>query len=155
MPAKRDVHVRFWEKVQQREDGCWEWTAGKSVHGYGRFAPVHGFPTMAYRWSYEQMVGPIPKGLDLDHLCFFRACVNPYHLDPVPRGVNASRTRGRRRRDQCDRGHDMPLGLPGQAQGACWACRNSWEAEYRRKNRARIQANLDRFKAKKAMADLL
>jgi hypothetical protein len=46
---------------------------------------------MAHRWSYEYHVGPIPDGLQLDHLCRVRRCVNPWHLEPVTNRVNSQR----------------------------------------------------------------
>jgi hypothetical protein len=68
---------------------CWLWTAGLDPDGYGKFrAPGE---QSAYRWSYTYHVGPIPEGLELDHLCRVRRCVNPWHLDPVTRLVNILR----------------------------------------------------------------
>lgn len=82
---------RFWPKVTQ--DGeCWVWLAAKKKGGYGVFQLGRGVGVVrAHRWAYEQMVGPIPEGLTLDHLCRRPACVNPDHLDPVPLAVNNAR----------------------------------------------------------------
>lgn len=73
--------ARFWSKVAPTSSGCWIWTAAK-VTGYGRFK-FGGAIHSAHRLSYEWLVGPIPEGLHLDHLCRNRACVNPEHLEPV------------------------------------------------------------------------
>lgn len=77
-----DPAVRFWWYVQKAED-CWLWTGGKGRGGYGKFSPSHRVTQSAHRYSYELHVGPIPDGLQLDHVCRVRACVNPAHLRPV------------------------------------------------------------------------
>lgn len=82
---------RFWTKVDKRPDGCWLWTAYRNPDGYGRFRPYRQNQVMAHRFAYEQIVGPIPEGLTLDHLCRDRACVNPAHLEPVTAGENVMR----------------------------------------------------------------
>ena len=82
------VEERFWSKVN-KTDTCWIWTAAKNQDGHGRFR--HGRLVLAHRFAYELLVGPIPKGLDLDHLCQNPACVNPAHLEPVTRKENTRR----------------------------------------------------------------
>jgi hypothetical protein len=79
---------RFWSKVQQHGD-CWTWAAYTMPNGYGHFDKQY-----AHRWAYEYMVGEIPAGLELDHLCRRRNCVNPFHLDPVTHAENHRRRRG-------------------------------------------------------------
>lgn len=94
-PVQRPAVDRFAEKVALTPGGCLEWVGGKAANGYGLFAARanrhSGKKIMAHRWSYEYHVGPIPPGLDLDHLCRNRACVNPDHLEPVTRQVNVLR----------------------------------------------------------------
>ena len=93
-------------------DGCWEWVGAKQK-GYGAITAGGGAGKIlrAHRVSYEMFVGPIPEGLDLDHLCRNRGCVKPTHLEPVTRrenlirgdtivGVNAAKT-------HCIRGHEF------------------------------------------------
>ncbi len=86
---ERDPVVRFWRKVA-KSDGCWTWQAAKVGSGYGR---VHwgGWVQQAHRVAYELLVGPIPDGLHLDHLCRNPGCVNPAHLEPVTPGENVLR----------------------------------------------------------------
>src|ERR1700745_534406 len=63
--------------------GCWEWDATiNSSQGYAMIM-VKGKRVLAHRFSYEYHVGPIPTGLQLDHLCRNRSCVNPSHLEAV------------------------------------------------------------------------
>lgn len=88
---RRPVAERFWEKVQKTDD-CWLWTASVKPAGYGQFTVEDQKPPVyAHRFSYEQLVGPIPDGLTLDHLCANRRCVNPDHLEPVPMAENTRR----------------------------------------------------------------
>lgn len=88
---------RFWAKVDVAgADECWLWIAYIDPHGYGRFRVGSSAPAaLAHRVSYEFHVGPIPEGLDIDHLCFVRACVNPAHLEAVTHTENMRRMRER------------------------------------------------------------
>lgn len=73
--------------------GCWIWLSTIHRKGYGEIS-VAGRGTWkqkAHRVAYELYVGPIPVGLQIDHLCRVRCCVNPEHLEPVTSQVNCSR----------------------------------------------------------------
>lgn len=83
---------RFWAKVDKCRDGCWVWTAKGTPAGYGQFR-VDGVDVYAHRFSYELHVGPIPDGLQIDHLCRVTSCVNPAHLEPVTGAENLRRGR--------------------------------------------------------------
>ena len=79
----------FWLHVAKGED-CWEWTACRNRKGYGQY--WDGSTVVpAQRFVYQLMVGPIPKGLDIDHLCNNKGCVNPAHLEPVDKVENNRR----------------------------------------------------------------
>lgn len=80
---------RLAEKAEQDGD-CWRWTGASEAYGYGRVY-FEGRVVPAHRLMYQQLVGEVPEGLVLDHLCCNPWCVNPYHLDPVPHGVNIQR----------------------------------------------------------------
>jgi len=71
----------FWAKVDKSGD-CWLWTAAKTRDGYGKFN-VGRKQVLAHRATYTMLVGEIPDGLEMDHLCRTRHCVNPTHLEAV------------------------------------------------------------------------
>lgn len=88
VPAK--VMARFDAKYEVSVDGCWLWVAYIDSGGYGLFSH-NGRPVKAHRFSYEAHVGQIPQGLQIDHLCRVRHCVNPAHLEPVTHAENIRR----------------------------------------------------------------
>lgn len=81
---------RFWAKVEM-SGCCMEWR-GSLSNGRGMFRKAGiANPVIAHRWAYESIYGPIPEGLEIDHLCENPTCVNPEHLEPVTRGENMAR----------------------------------------------------------------
>lgn len=115
---------------------CWLWTGAINPNGYGVInlggrdagtAPVH-------RVVWELLVGLIPPGLDLDHLCRIRHCCNPDHLDPVTRAENVARgsyAAGRPRGFRC--GHpDTPENTADTGRNrTCRTCKNATSRRYR------------------------
>lgn len=98
---------RFWEKVEKTET-CWLWTASRDTCGYGHFR-LHGKLRSSHRLSFEALVGPIPGGLNLDHLCRVRHCVNPQHLELVTHRENCRRGDigvHNRNKTHCPQGHE-------------------------------------------------
>ena len=127
---------RFWEKVEiGASNGCWLWTKGIQHHGHAQFG-VNGKAVPAHRFAYELMVGPIPEGLVLDHLCSTPACVNPAHLEPVTPRENALRSRMvkiQAEKTHCPRGHEYGPENTQLIGGrrACRACKREKIAEMR------------------------
>lgn len=134
--------ARFWAKVDKAGPvhptlgtACWLWTAALG-NGYGRFSEAAGRHFNAHRWLYERAVGKVPSGLDLDHLCRVRACVNPSHLEPVTRRVNVLRGAGHPAKNaaktKCPQGHpyagDNLRVVAGQRR--CRTCHNKQSAEW-------------------------
>lgn len=87
-----DFPKYFWSKVTPT-GFCWLWEGSTCGSGYGQVNYQYTIHK-AHRWSYEQLVGEIPDGFELDHLCRIRNCVNPDHLEPVPKSVNVLRGYG-------------------------------------------------------------
>lgn len=84
--------ARFWSKTVVRSNtGCWLWTAALHDHGYGMIR-VNRRTVRAHRMAYEALVGVIPHGLELDHKCRTRRCVNPEHLEAVTHDENMRRS---------------------------------------------------------------
>lgn len=88
------LYERFDAKVTE-DFPCWIWTGAKGSTGYGNVS-VAGRTCYAHRIAYERYKGLIPRGLDIDHACGNRLCVNPEHLEAVPRTSNLSRSRALR-----------------------------------------------------------
>jgi len=110
-PPEQD---RFWSHVDKnRASGCWVWTASTVTAGYGRLRimTVTGEKVLAraHRIAYRLLVGIIPDGMHLDHLCRNHACVNPTHLEVVTAQVNILRGVGlsaaNAKKTHCMRGH--------------------------------------------------
>ncbi len=147
-PKPIDPKVRFWRHVEKHESGCWLWTGGKTGGGYGTFMRTRGKSTVAHRFAYEEFVGSIPDGLDLDHLCRVRHCVNPSHLEPVTRSENLRRgilhgpadgggaAAHQRAKTHCPRGHEytpentyIQAGPVGPKR-SCQTCRRAQTAKF-------------------------
>lgn len=144
----RDRTEAFWVKVDGDGDvdECWIWAGAKYLHGYGYHSdgPAR---IPAHRYAYEHLIGPIPEGLVLDHLCRTRACVNPWHLDPVTTLVNNRRTEWAMK-THCVNGHRLAgenLYLHAiHGRRGCRICRSAQAAAARARAVARIAALAER-----------
>ena len=125
--------------------GCWLWDGPLDPNGYTGKLVVEGRRTHAHRAVYLYQVGPIPDGLELDHLCRTPRCVNPAHLEPVTHQENMRRAR-MNRKTHCLRGHllDDPGNIPApNGRWLCRACSNLRMRQYRlRKKRSSRPADL-------------
>lgn len=88
-----DAKHRYDEVDLDYSTTCWVWAGCISATGYARAGVLASNGSqMAHRIFWERENGPVPDGLDLDHLCRVRCCVNPAHLEPVTRSVNLRRS---------------------------------------------------------------
>ena len=137
---------RFWTRVDKAtETSCWTWTGAINGHGYGNLR-VDGRVRGAHRVAYELSVGPIPEGMELDHLChsadpdcaggttcIHRRCVNPAHLEPVTQFVNWQRGKSPHaldaRKTHCTQGHEFTPEntrvYPYRNQRVCLTCKRA------------------------------
>jgi hypothetical protein len=131
---------KFWAKINKEGlGGCWLWmgaTTGKS--GYGRIY-VQRRMVLAHRFAYELTTGPIPAGMDLDHLCRTRLCVNPAHLEPVTHHENVLRGEGgahHAAKTHCPKGHPYSPEntLVWRGIRNCKACRAQHQASFKKRN---------------------
>lgn len=135
---------RFWAKVDVGHPlGCWLWTGGRSSNGYGHFQVRPGEQGGAHRYAYTLLMGGIPDGMHLDHLCRNKPCVNPDHLEPTTPGENVLRAYGvtaaAKRATRCPHGHDYTAQntyTDGRGRRYCRACRRRVNRERKARRRA-------------------
>ena len=151
---------RFWAKVSVQPNGCWLWTGslmfrkpGTSSGGYGRFY-FRGRYEGAHRWCWERCNGPVPGGLEIDHLCRNRACCNPTHMEAVTHATNIRRGRSW----EAEKTH-CPSGHPYTPENIYWTRRADGRRYYRKcrtcdlarkstpEGRAKVRANMARVRA--------
>lgn len=138
---EKTLEERFWEKVK-KTDECWLWQA--SLTFGGRYGGIRVGPKMVpvHRLSYEWAYGPIPDGLELDHLCRNTRCVRPDHLEPVTHRVNMQR--GASVKSECRYGHG-PLTTTSSGGKLCRVCRRSDNIRYRQRKKDRVSPELWRY----------
>lgn len=123
-------------RCRRLPSGCLFWTGAKH-DGYGS-AHVAGRTVVVHRYVYEQLVGPIPEGHQLDHVCRTRACVNVEHLEPVLPGENTRRI-VRTPKTHCVHGHpydEANTYVDRRGHRTCRECKRRQHREYLRARRA-------------------
>src|SRR3990167_1418184 len=139
------INIELFEAkyIPEPMSGCWIWLASLNRWGYARFQDSG----QAHRKAYEYWKGPIPEGLDLDHLCRVRCCVNPAHLEPVSRQTNLLRGIGfpaiYANTTHCPKGHPYE-GMNcikevdrGYIHRRCRICKNERQFRYNRRVRGK------------------
>lgn len=132
----------FWPKVNQNGPllspylgRCWLWLAGTDAKGYGRLQWKDGRSGLAHRALYEVLYNSVPGGLELDHICRNRRCVNPAHLEVVDHTENLRRGAidWRRHLTHCKRGHPLEPSNVYRRNGRrhCRQCRQEWRTTQR------------------------
>lgn len=140
--------TRFWKKVDKTST-CWNWTGARTSGGYGNFSIVAVRKNqdwiVAHRYAYQQLIGPVPDGMDLDHLCRNRRCVNPAHLEAVSRRENLLRGNTliakQIKQTECKRGHSLSgknLQITSQGKRNCRTCLDLLNFKYGRIKKPRI-----------------
>ncbi len=108
MRGRREMKVlsKILKKYTVDKNGCWNWAGYTTESGYGRFRRKKK-NILSHRYFYKFFVGEIPEGLDIDHLCFNRRCINPKHLEAVTRSENNRRAWARKIKNtpNCPHGH--------------------------------------------------
>lgn len=129
----RPVMDRLMKMVEKTSSGCWEYaTRNRAGRDYRQVnVSVDGIQVnqYAHRVAYAHLVGPIPDGMQLDHLCRNRTCVNPDHLEPVSAQENVRRARALV--TACPQGHPYDATNTRMYQGRryCRACRAACRAQ--------------------------
>lgn len=140
---------RFWKGVNKAgpvpkyypELGpCWLWPdSSLDANGYANRTTVNGVKDSPHRLAYRALVGPIPDGLEIDHLCCVRSCVNPAHLEAVPHHLNMERAQGPLK-TECKWGHplsgDNLYIVPSTGDRRCRACNKQQQRDFHAGRRA-------------------
>lgn len=129
------------DKRPKSEGGCWNWTGKIDRDGYGKLR-FYNRTFRAHRWVWECIYGYIKPGLQLDHLCKNRRCVNPAHLEAVSQKVNTQRATNHNRDKQfCPQGHKYTelntyyyINKAGHKRRKCRSCNKDRVAAFREEN---------------------
>lgn len=134
----------FWSHVDRSDsDACWPYQLKPMSNGYV-VVTVFGRKVLAHRYSYELLVGSIPEGKQIDHLCRSKSCVNPAHMEPVTQRENLLRADGwpgvNHRKTHCKHGHEFTSENTRYRLGRGRECRICARRHDRAKKRRRREA---------------
>lgn len=136
MPKSIAIRDRIHANVDRESSPCWLWLGVIDRYGYARIK-IDSRQRAAHRVSYEEFVGPVADGLEIDHLCRNRACVNPSHLEAVTHAENMARAFQPKQR--CPKGHELSgsnlVARSDGRHGNCRTCVNERAREYKRRQR--------------------
>lgn len=149
MPAPNTLE-KILDQIVIEDNGCYVFSGPKDDGGYGRVGYKRRL-VRVHRLLYEELVGPVPEGLELDRLCRNHACANPDHLEPVThkenmaRGLVAAVWEATRQKTHCKYGHAYDDGnrysyfsSDGQrTYRGCRICRSRAMREYRQRQRTK------------------
>lgn len=120
------IYEQILRRIEVTDSGCWEWPGARLPSGYGSVR-FDGRARVVHRVIWEHVNGPIPEGLQIDHLCRNRACCNPDHLEAVSQRTNLLRGMGfsglNSRKNQCPRGHPYDL-IESDGSRECSECKH-------------------------------
>lgn len=148
MSIQAAFEQRFWAKIEPAGvEECWNWTSVLTYAGYGQITIPGHRVARAHRVAFELLICEIPEGLQLDHLCRNRRCVNPWHLEPVNGRVNTMRGTSfaavNAAKTHCDNGHPFDeantrwyktkRGAPART---CRKCSNAFSKAYKARKAA-------------------
>ena len=155
MPKKCDPAVRVWDFIEfEPMSGCWLWT-GCLCGGYARFGNSSVKTTLVHRFLYETLIGKVDDGLELDHICRLKCCVNPRHVEPVTHSENVRRglametihkakiasMEAYRNKTHCKRGHGFTGETDSNGARICRPCRRALDSKRRLARRASVISN--------------
>lgn len=156
------LESRFWSKISpDPESGCWRWVGGLGPHGYGKYWSEGKTKGQAHKMVYEKLVGPVPEGLELDHLCRVRCCVNPDHLEPVTHAENirrspliaqafSARVEEQKAITHCPQGHEYTEENTKRDKRGCRLCRicqRAAQAKWAEANREKLRLAAAEYRA--------
>lgn len=120
---------RFSKRVLHLENGCWLWIGAKAKKGYGvgyGKIKVGSTSINAHKFAFEAFRFSVPDGLEIDHLCRNRSCVNPFHLEAVTHQINCRRGKAFNP-THCPKGHEYTeenAYISKKGSKVCRICRN-------------------------------